>query len=142
MDEKIFNNIRIKGKRKRLRNDMTGAERILWKYLRRRSVYGVKFRRQFSIESYIVDFYCPELRLVIVVDGDSHLTKEEEAYDKERQDKIEKLGIEFLRFTNGEIYNDIDSVMERIRTKIKDLILLTPSTSPFKKGENKEEEMN
>jgi very-short-patch-repair endonuclease len=123
MDEKIFNNPRIEGKRKKLRNDMTGAERKLWCYLRRRSVCGMKFRRQFSIDSYIVDFYCPEIRLAIEVDGDTHLTKDEMVYDKERQNEIEKLGIEFLRFVNGEIYNDIDSVMERIKTKIKDLIL-------------------
>ncbi len=135
MIKKIFNNTRFKKGRRRLRNDMTGAECTLWKHLRRRNIRGFKFRRQFSIDSYILDFYCPQLKLAIEVDGDSHLTDEELEYDKKRQNYIEKYEIQFLRFFNGEIYNDIDNVIVRIIDKINELTLLTTSASPLIKGE-------
>ena len=130
MIKKVFNKPQIKERRKRLRNEMTRAECELWKYLRRKNLRGYKFRRQFSIDIYIIDFYCPQLKLAIEVDGDTHLTEDEIEYDKKRQKHIEGYGIQFLRFTNGDIYNGMDYVMERINSKIEELTLLTPSESP------------
>jgi len=73
MIRRIFNKLQVKEKRRRLRNEMTRAECELWKYLRRRNLRGYKFRRQFSIDIYIIDFYCPQLKLAVEVDGDTHL---------------------------------------------------------------------
>lgn len=75
---------------------------------------GYKFRRQQSIGPYIVDFYCPRLKLVIEVDGDSHFLDEAIEYDRKRQKYIESFGTKFLRFTNLEIYENIDEVLEEI----------------------------
>ena len=69
---KFFNQLKQKPIRQTLRNRMTQAEKILWYYLRGRSLKGYKFRRQYGIGQYIVDFYCPAIRLVIEIDGDSH----------------------------------------------------------------------
>ena len=85
MNERIFNKPEIKNYRRKLRNDMTRAEIILWKYLRNRGMLGFRFRRQFSIESFIVDFYCPELKLVIEIDGETHITNDQIINDEQRQ---------------------------------------------------------
>jgi len=94
---------------------MTRAEIILWSKLKGRQLKGLKFRRQYSVECYIVDFYCPKLRLAIELDGKSHLGKENQEYDRARQDEIEALGISFLRFTNQEVYEDLDKVLMGIQ---------------------------
>ncbi len=111
---KIFNRLSVKPKRKSLRNQMTEAEKILWYYLRGKQLEGYKFRRQHSVGPYIVDFYCPRLKLVIEVDGDSHFQDEAIRYDRKRQRYIESFGLKFLRFTNLDIYENIDGVLEEI----------------------------
>ena len=100
--------------RKKLRNDMTKAEVILWSQIRNMQIKGIKFRRQYSVGCYIVDFYCPEYRLVIEVDGDSHFQEGVEEYDKIRQQTIESCGISFLRFTNDDVYENLEGVVQRI----------------------------
>lgn len=114
----IFNKHSEKSKRKRLRHRMTKAETILWSRLRRRQVAGIKFRRQYGVYRFVLDFYCPELKLAIEVDGPIHDSLEAQAYDKMRQEIIEKLGIEFLRFRNAEVYENLDAVIGRIYEKI------------------------
>jgi very-short-patch-repair endonuclease len=111
---RIYNRRKQCETRKELRGNMTKAELILWSKLRRRQLNGFKFRRQYSINRYIVDFYCTELRLVIEVDGESHLGKENQEYDKVRQDEIESLGISFLRFTNQDVYRNLNKVISVI----------------------------
>ena len=106
---------------------MTRAETILWNHLKQKQICGQRFLRQFSIDIYIVDFFCPKLNLVIEVDGDTHLTNEEVSRDKIRQEKIESLGIEFLRFTNGEIYEGFDMVIEKIENRVN-ILLKNPPT--------------
>jgi very-short-patch-repair endonuclease len=81
---------------------------------------GFKFRRQYSVNQYVVDFYCPELKLAIEIDGDSHFNDISEKYDKERQKSIESFGIRFLRFTNIDIYDNIDGVLQTIFEWIKE----------------------
>lgn len=95
---------------------MTSAEVRLWIYLKGKSILGYKFRRQYSVEKYILDFYCPALKLAIEVDGAKHLITKKIKLDRERQEKIESLGITFLRFTGPEIYKNIDTVIEKIIT--------------------------
>ena len=82
MKEQINNVVYLKNTRKQLRNNPTKAEQVLWKYLKNKQIKGYKFRRQHSVGNYILDFYCPALKLCIEIDGDSHFTDEGKNYDK------------------------------------------------------------
>jgi len=110
----IFNRTSERVKRKALRKAMPKAEVILWVYLKNRQLHGYKFRRQYSVGPYIIDFYCPKLKLAIEIDGPTHFTKQAERYDLQRQKYIESFGIHFLRVTNLDVYENIDGVIERI----------------------------
>lgn len=101
-------------KRKWLRNQATLAEQRLWMCLKGKQLNGWKFRRQYGIGFYIVDFYCPALRLVIEVDGGYHLAPEQQRKDQERQDFIASLGIHVLRFTNEQVLEELPQVLAAI----------------------------
>jgi len=112
---RIFNKYTLTPIRKVLRNRSPKAERILWSYLKNKQL-GYKFRRQYSVDKYVLDFYCPELKLAIEIDGDSHYMSEEVIkYDIERQRYVETFDISFLRFTNDDVYTNIEGVIEVIR---------------------------
>jgi very-short-patch-repair endonuclease len=111
---KIFNKNTVKDKRKSLRKQMPPAEVALWQVLRNKQANGHKFRRQYSVDRYILDFYCPSAKLAIEIDGDSHFNESAAQADKIRQKSIEELGIRFLRFTNLDIYENLDGVFETI----------------------------
>ena len=137
----IFNKHEELEKRRRLRNNATTAEKILWTYLRKRQVADIRFLRQFSINKFVLDFYAPKLRLAIELDGSIHFdTAEIIEYDKQRQSYIEKLGIIFLRFNNEEVFNNCDSVVEKIKQTVGNIIQNTksepPLTPPFVNGED------
>ena len=117
---KIFNKKSEQEKRRELRKNMTKAEVLLWLELKNKKL-GVRFLRQFSIKAFVVDFYCPEIKLALEIDGATHITREEIKYDKQRQEYIESLSIKFLRFDNIEIYYDMFNVLEKIKAKIKKL---------------------
>ena len=127
---RVFNRTEEKAKRRKLRKDMTKAEKILWERLRRRQIKGKRFLRQFSVGKYVIDFYCQELKLVIEVDGEVHYSNEQMEYDRFRQTEIENFRIRFLRFDNNEIFTSIDTVI----MKIVDMIEATPLNPPFCKG--------
>ena len=93
---------------------MPQAEVILWSKLKGKGLVGHKFRRQYSIGKFVVDFYSPKLKLVIEVDGDSHFVEGSHERDRERQKIIETFAITFLRFNNKEIYENIDGVLNQI----------------------------
>ncbi len=116
---KIYNRTSEKEKRRLLRNNLTRAEVILWSRLQRIQVLGHKFRRQFSVGSYVIDFYCPEMKLAIEIEGTSRFEDAVEKYDHHRQESIENLGISFLRFTNSDIYQNLDGVLQAIRDEIQ-----------------------
>lgn len=97
---------------------MPYAEIKLWQHLRSRQLQGVKFRRQHSIGSYVVDFYATKPRLAIEIDGDSHFVGDRPTYDKQRQQYIEACGIKFLRFTNQEIASNLPGVVKIIKQAI------------------------
>ena len=118
---KLFNWKSEKEKRRYLRKNITLAEKIIWLNIRRRQLESERFLRQFSVEFYILDFYCPKLKLAIEIDGDTHLTEEELEYDKQRQNHLESLGIIFLRFRNESVFNNADNVIEKIKMKILEL---------------------
>ncbi len=117
---KIINNKIRKENRRKLRKNMTEAEAILWSKLKSKQINGYRFCRQTSVKNFIIDFYCSKLKLAIEVDGDLHyLTEETIRYDKRRQKEIEKLGIKFLRFTNIEIYKNLNGVLITIENIAK-----------------------
>ncbi len=118
---KIFNRVQDNEKRKKLRNNLTKAEAILWRELKNRKMLGFKFRRQYGIGAYVVDFYCTDLNLAVEVDGVTHSTDEEKEYDSRRESDIGQLGIQFLRFTNPEIYEDLYNVLEKIKAKTMEI---------------------
>ena len=101
-----------------LRNNMTEAEIMVWDKLKNRQVFNARFRRQHPIGIFIVDFYCHEFKLAIEIDGEIHLEKEVIDYDDGRTHDIEKLGVRILRFTNDQVYNNIDVVQQEIRQVI------------------------
>jgi len=117
----LFNRSAEKEKRRTLRQNTTKAEQFVWQRLRSRQVENCKFRRQYSVDYYVLDFYCPELRLAIELDGESHNSDEAIAADQARQAAIAALGIRFLRFTNQEIYAHLDAVIERIAETVREL---------------------
>ena len=116
----IFNKGSQKQLRRVLRKNMPKAEIILWSKLRRKQLLGERFRRQYGIDSYVIDFYCPELKLAIEVDGESH-TSARQTYDEERQAFIEAYGVTFLRFTNADVYENLDGVLMRVLQTIENL---------------------
>jgi very-short-patch-repair endonuclease len=99
---------------RRLRKNMTPAETLLWWRLRR-NAEGWKFRRQPPIGPFVVDFGCMEVRLAIEVDGATHSTAEEIAYDERRTQYLESLGWRVVRFWNWEITRNLGGVVETIR---------------------------
>ncbi|MCZ4318514.1 DUF559 domain-containing protein [Aequorivita viscosa] len=100
-----------------LRKNMTLCEQLIWKNIRRKSL-GLEFHRQVPILNYIVDFYCHEIGLVIEIDGSVHDPNFLE--DAERQGKMEKCGLRFLRFSNDEVLNNMENVLVTIRNYIEE----------------------
>jgi very-short-patch-repair endonuclease len=86
--------------------------------LKGKALDGLKFRRQHSIENYIVDFYCPERKLVIEIDGPTHITMKAKSYDKIRTEVFRRYEIDELRIKNEEIYDNILLVLEKIEEKL------------------------
>jgi len=115
---RLFNKTSEKEKRRTLRRNMPPAETILWSQLRGKRLEGCKFRRQYSIGPYIVDFYSPQLRLAIEIDGESHFVDGALQRDQVRQAFIESAGVTVLRFTNQDIYDRLEGVIDKIREKI------------------------
>ncbi len=116
-----------------LRKNMTAAEKTLWDRLCKNQL-GVRIRRQHPMLTYIADFYCHAVKLVIEIDGEIHLVEENKSYDIDRDVTMNEHGIEIIRFTNYEVMNEIDTVVEKIRKKIDKLRLL-PQAS---KGEERD----
>ncbi|MBB6610991.1 endonuclease domain-containing protein [Pontibacter sp. Tf4] len=109
----------LKEQRTVLRNSMTFAEQVLWQELRSWRMSGRKFRRQHSIENFIVDFYCAAERLVIEIDGTVHDTPEAIANDKLRDEKLRNWGYAVLRFRNDEVLENLEAVKDKITSFLK-----------------------
>jgi len=114
-----YNTLSKKQFRKDLRNSSTAAEAVLWLNLKGRQLLGKKFRRQVSIGRYIVDFYCPECGLVIELDGAAHFSITIDPYEAERTKYLESEGIRVLRFENSELYEDLEGVVETIKSALE-----------------------
>mgnify|MGYP000848844986 FL=1 len=99
-------------KAKELRENMTDAEKILWSRLKNKQL-GKRFKPQHPISIFIVDFYCHSKKLVVEIDGGYHKTQLE--YDNGRTYELEHFGIKVIRFTNEEVLNNIDKVLDAIK---------------------------
>ncbi len=103
-----------------LRRKLTPQERKLWYELLRS--YPVKFYKQRIIESFVVDFYCADARLVIELDGSQHYTEQGKAYDEERSKVLELYDLKVIRFTNLEIDQQFETVCEAVDREVKERI--------------------
>ncbi len=113
MDNIVYNQKKYKTIRRNLRKQEIGAEKVLWSNLRNKQ-QKFKFRRQHGIGKYIVDFYCPKLKLAIEIDGATHSTNKEIKKDLEREKFINKFGIIIKRYYNSDVYENLDAVMSNI----------------------------
>jgi very-short-patch-repair endonuclease len=121
----IYNDRSLKNIRQSLRNNMPAPESILWNKIKGKQLNGYKFRRQYGVGNYIIDFYCSKQRLGIEIDGDSHYLSDLCRISDETRDLfLMQKNISMLRFTNKEIMENINGVIERI------LSILPPLTPP------------
>jgi very-short-patch-repair endonuclease len=109
---KIHYNPKLKQYSRELRKNSTFSERVLWKYLRCGQLQGYRFLRQKPIDEFIVDFFCKRLKLIIEIDGITHLDKEK--YDKSREDKLKKLGFHVFRIDGNYVLQNIMGTLELI----------------------------
>ena len=149
IDKTINNKSSLKTFRRQLRNNLTPAEAKLWTYLQNKQLEGRKFRRQFSVDNYILDFYCPSEKLGIELDGEVHNIETQAKYDIERDLFLSYYGIKVLRFENKVVFENSDYLLECIKKEFgKDTIpsaegchfSLPPrpsGTPPFKEGSPK-----
>lgn len=114
-------------KRRALRQRSPEMERVLWQMLRGRRLNNLKFRRQYSVGPYVLDFYCPILKLALEIDGFSHDGPDAQEYDAERQRYIEAHGIRFLRFPNASVHTDPKSVLAAIASYTEAQCNILPS---------------
>jgi len=120
-----------------LRKNQTDAEKKLWSIVRNRQLCGVKFRRQFPVGRYIVDFYCPEYSIGIEADGGQHYEEKGRKRDQLRTQELNKLGVEIIRFSDHDILTNIDAVFEVIQKAIEMRKVNCPHLNPLPKGERK-----
>jgi very-short-patch-repair endonuclease len=102
-----------------LRKNLTPTEALLWTNLKNSQLDGKKFRRQHSIGPYIVDFFCPECRLAVELDGDGHISIQGEELDARRTEFLSRFNVKVIRFENKEVFESLDFVLEEIRQNLK-----------------------
>lgn len=108
-------------KARELRNRGTPSERLLWERLRNKQLDGYKFRRQHPVSIFIVDFYCHELKFVIELDGEYHLSPQQQAKDMDRTEILRSNGLQVIRFNNDEVETDLNRVLQHIKICIKEI---------------------
>lgn len=127
---KLFNRKSQKLTRRNLRNRPTCSEKIIWHYLCGNNLGGYKFRRQQGIGPYVVDFYCPEAKLAVEIDGDSHYQIGAAEHDRVKQEFIERAGIRVVRFTDNDVRDSLDNALAIILQKLR----TTPNPSSGRRG--------
>ncbi len=108
--------------RRLLRNEQTESEDALWQVLRNRRFENIKFRRQYSVGYFVLDFYCPQEKLAIEVDGNVHDSIEAQQYDAYRTEALNGIGIQVVRFRNEEVVNNLPQVLTRIKSFLKNTL--------------------
>jgi len=125
----------LKQRRQELRRNQTDAEKTLWRHVCNRQFFGPRFFRQYSIGPYILDFYCPAIKLAVELDGGQHLQSENREYDEARSKYLQDQGIHVIRFWNHDVSLDIQSVMNKLEEKI------TPPRLPLQQGAEQDSKM-
>lgn len=115
----LLNTGKMKPIRRLLRYNQTEVESKLWQRLKDRQLNGLRFVRQFSVGRYILDFYCPKLRLCIELDVGQHSKPEAKGYDKERTEYLNSLRIKVIRFWNSEVIENLEGILEVIQKTCK-----------------------
>jgi very-short-patch-repair endonuclease len=105
---------------------MTDAERILWEAIKNRKCSGLKFRRQHPIHFYVADFYCHEKRLIIEIDGKIHKKRSVKEHDENRSAELERFGITVIRFSNDQVENSLNKVLNEIQMMAESLPTVLP----------------
>lgn len=116
-----FNIKQMKQRRRELRANMTYCEKIVWLYLRKKQMH-VRFLRQYSVDNYVIDFYCPKLKLAVEIDGDVHDLPEQKEHDLIRQKYLEGYGIKFIRIKNEELFDNANKAFGKIETEIEKIV--------------------
>ena len=119
----IYNKQESVKRRQYLRRNTTKAEKILWSKLRNSRLNKLRFRRQYGVYNYVIDFYCPAFKLAIEVIGDVHGYSKQIKSDAARKKKIELLGIKILVYTNQQVIEETEGVLQDILSNLP----LTPS---------------
>ncbi len=122
----LRNDPTLKHRRRELRRNQTDAERALWAKVRNKRFFGIKFFRQYSIGPFIVDFYCPKVKLAVELDGGQHSQSNNRESDAARSEYLKTQGIHVMRFWDNEVPLDIESVLSKLALKV------TPFHSPLK----------
>jgi very-short-patch-repair endonuclease len=117
-----------------LRREQTSAESLIWYLLRDRRLLGYKFRRQYPLPPYVLDFYCDELKLGIELDGGQHNADASEARDKRRDEFIRAHGIEVVRYWNHDVLLKTEDVLEDLIRRASSKVRPSPLT-PLPHGE-------
>jgi len=115
---KLFNQTKYKHFRRGLRNNLTIGEKLLWIELKGSKLLGLKFRRQYSVNKYVMDFFCTELKLGIEIDGISHNQIDSQEKDNERTKYLNSEGIRIIRFKDSEVIENIEKVLQEIKNFI------------------------
>jgi very-short-patch-repair endonuclease len=126
----IHNVTSANAQRKELRGSLTSAEAFLWKHVKNSQLEGKKFRRQHSIGPYIVDFFCPEHRLAIELDGAGHMTEIGAEKDAERSEFLKRFHVTVIRLENTAVFENTEAVLEEIRSHLKRLSEGTTPSAP------------
>ncbi|RJP70310.1 MAG: endonuclease domain-containing protein [Candidatus Abyssobacteria bacterium SURF_17] len=109
---------KLKNRSRELRKNMTDAERLLWSRIRGKQLKGCQFYRQKPVGTYIVDFYCPKGNLIIEIDGGQHYTSTGQQRDRVRDNYLNNLGLAVMRFSDREIFENLDGVVQTIWEKL------------------------
>lgn len=120
MSTQHFNKPEMKFFRRKLRKQMTAAEVALWLMIKNKQLNGVRFLRQYSVDRFVLDFYSPEHKLAIELDGEIHNNEQAIAYDKWRTKKLNELNIRVLRFENFEVFENPQRTLDEIETYLND----------------------
>src|SRR4030042_141487 len=116
--EFLRNDPALKQRRRELRRNQTDAERALWAKVRNKQFFGMRFFRQYSIGPYILDFYCPTVKLAVELDGGQHNQSDNREYDAVRSEYLKAQGVDVMRFWNNEVLLDIQGVLCKMTLKV------------------------
>ena len=115
----LKNDPALKDRRRELRRSQTDAETAFWAKVRNKQFFGMKFFRQYSFGPYILDFYSPEGKLAVELDGGQHSLPEGREYDAERTNYLNAHGVEVVRFWNNEVLGQMESVLASLELKVE-----------------------